>query len=84
MREFLYVIKDPMGFHARPASQVFMEARKYISSVKVSSEGEQADGKNLLSLMGLGVKEGGVVRFRLEGPDEEEAEAALKAVLEEI
>lgn len=84
MREFLYEVKDPMGFHARPASQLFMEARKFTCSIEAAAEGETADLKNLLAIMSLGIKEGETIRFRLDGPDEEEAEKALHQVLDRI
>ena len=82
MREFLYTIEDPMGFHARPASRLFMEAMKYESAVYAAGEnGETADCKNLLAIMGLGAVEGSQILFRIDGADEEAAEKALKEVL---
>ena len=84
MREFIYEVKDPMGFHARPASRLFMKAREFDCRIEIATKGETADGKNLLALMGLGIREGEVLRFRFDGSDEEEAEKALKEVLAQI
>ena len=84
MREFLYEVKDPMGFHARPASRLFMKAREYECRIDVAAEGETVDGKNLLALMSLEIREGEMLRFRFEGPEEEEAETALLEVLDPI
>ena len=81
MREFLYEVKDPMGFHARPASRLFMKAREYECRIDVAAEGETVDGKNLLALMSLEIREGEMLRFRFEGTDEEEAEKALEPVM---
>lgn len=84
MREFLYEVKDPMGFHARPASRLFMKAREYECRIDVAAEGETVDGKNLMALMSLETREGEMLRFRFEGTDEEEAEKALLEVLDQI
>lgn len=84
MREFLYEVKDPMGFHARPASMLFMKARQFDCQIELAAKGETADGKNLLALMSLGVREGEILRFRFDGSDEEEAEKALKEVLDQM
>lgn len=82
MREYLYEVKDPMGLHARPASLIFMEARKYSCSIEAQWESDKADCKSLLSLMGLGVMGGGIVLFRFEGEDEDAAITAVRTVLE--
>ena len=73
-----------MGFHARPASLLFIKAREYECRIDVAAEGETVDGKNLLALMSLEIREGEMLRFRFEGTDEEEAEKALLEVLDQI
>lgn len=84
MREIIYKMKGSMGFHARPAAQVFMAASAFGCRVEVKAGGEKADCKELLSLMSLGIKEGEEVTFHFEGADEEEAVKALLTVLERI
>lgn len=80
----MYELKDPMGLHARPASLIFMEARKYSCSIEAQWESDKADCKSLLGLMGLGVTGGSVIRFRFDGVDEEAAITAIRAVLENM
>ena len=84
MREFLYEVKDPMGFHARPASRLFMKAREVECRIDIAAEGKTVDGKNLLALMGLEIRGGETLRLRFEGADEDEAEKALREVLDQI
>lgn len=84
MREIIYKMKNPMGFHARPASQVFMAAAAFRCRIEATANGEATDCKELLSLMSLGVKEGEEITFRFDGEDEEEAVKALLSVLEGI
>lgn len=84
MREFLYKVEDPLGLHARPASRLFMEAMKFKCRIDaVGADGETADCKNLLAVMGLGAVHGSELLFRFDGADEAQAEAALKCTLSE-
>lgn len=81
MREYTYRIKDPLGLHARPASAIFKEARKYTCAIEAAFGDEKADAKNLLALLGLGANAGGELAFRFEGEDEDEAAEAVNAML---
>lgn len=82
MREYRYVIEDPMGLHARPASVIFMEARKYICTIEAYWDTQKADCKSVLSLLGLGAKKGDLIVFHFEGDDESAAYYAIQSVLE--
>lgn len=84
MRELMYIMKDPMGFHARPASAIFMEARKFACRIEAEAGGKTADAKELLDLMSLVVRGGETFRFRFDGSDEEEAFAALEKTLSDM
>ncbi len=83
MSEFEYTITDQLGIHARPAGILVSEAKKFSSSIAISSGGQTADAKRIFALMGLGVKCGQTVRVICEGKDEEEAAAAMKQMLEQ-
>lgn len=78
MKTFDYTIKDELGIHARPAGLLVKEAVKFTSSVKLSCEGKESDGKKLMALMMMAVKTGQTVTFTIEGEDEEAAAAALQ------
>lgn len=84
MREYLFYIKDPMGLHARPASLIFMEARKYFCVIEALWGSDKADCKSLLDLIGLGVMGEGEVLFRFDGEDEEAASVGVRTVLESL
>lgn len=83
MVEFKQVIKDPVGLHARPAGLLVKQAAAFKSKVTISGNGKSADGKKLIMLMGLGIKQGMEVTCRVEGEDEAEAAQALQKFLEE-
>ncbi len=83
MKQFSYVVKDELGIHARPAGLLVKKAASFQSSVKISKGEKEADAKRILGLMGLAVKKGDTAVFTIEGPDEEEAAAALQQFMEE-
>ncbi len=79
MKQFSYTITDALGIHARPAGMLVKEAGKFISSVKIEKNGNEADAKRLFSLMGLGVKAGETVSLKIEGSDENDAAEAIES-----
>lgn len=78
MKEFKHIIKDKNGLHARPAGMLATVARSFESDIKVLSQGKEADGKRLLSLMALGAKYDTELHFKVSGSDEDEALLALE------
>lgn len=83
MKEFTYTITDPQGMHARPAGVLVKEAAKYQSSVTIEKDGKSGDAKRIFAVMGLGVKCGQQITVKVDGPDEDEAAAAIEAFLKE-
>ena len=72
MKEFTYVIQDPVGLHARPAGFLLRRAKNYHSSVLVKApSGREANAAKLMALMSMGAKAGDTLTFILEGDDEE-------------
>lgn len=76
-----FILKDDMGLHARPAALLMMKLRKVLSTVKITCKGEQADGKDVMSIMALHTMAGDEVVFCVEGPDEEKAMREVESVL---
>ncbi|MBR1559356.1 MAG: HPr family phosphocarrier protein [Clostridia bacterium] len=81
MRSFMYTIKIPLGMHARHAGMLVKAASPYQSRVTISFGDRSADGKRILALMGLGIKQGDLIRVDVDGPDEDEAAIRLKAYI---
>ena len=61
MKEFTYTIKDEQGIHARPASVLAKEAKKYESSITISKGEKTVDVTRLMAVMGLCVAGLGVL-----------------------
>ena len=79
MKQFQYVITDPVGIHARPAGLLVKAAKALESTVTI----EKAGGKSavctkLMAVMGLGIKQGDTVSVTLEGGSEEADAAAME------
>ena len=83
MKQFVYVIQDKEGIHARPAGIVVAEAKKYASAVTISNKGKSADLKRIFGVMSLCVKSGEEVLFKVEGDDEDACAVALEKVFKE-
>lgn len=83
MKEFEYVIKDPVGLHARPAGLLVKQASQFKSSITVNVNGKEGDAKKLLQIMGLGIKQGTEVKCLVEGEDETEAYEAIYSFFKE-
>ena len=80
MQSFMYTIKIPVGLHARHAGIMVKAGKDFESEIRVWLGDRSADGKRILALMGLGIKQGDLIRVTAEGPDEDAAIQALKGV----
>jgi phosphotransferase system HPr (HPr) family protein len=67
--------------HARPAGALAVVAGRFASAVSVTADGQTADAKSVLGVMGLGVTRGQRLTVSAAGPDAEEAVSALIAIL---
>jgi phosphotransferase system HPr (HPr) family protein len=77
------VISHPDGLHARPAAQFVKLAGQFRSSVKVRSDGHEANGKSILSVLALGAGQGTEVELDVQGQDAATALSRLTAFLSE-
>ena len=79
MKEFVAIVKDPSGIHARPAGLLVKEINNYEYEVKIELNDKSADGKRIFAVMGLGAKCGDTLKIIINGKDEEDAFNNLKA-----
>jgi len=73
MKTMTYTIQDELGIHARPAG-----VKKFQSKIMLEGNGKKAEAGKLLAIMGMGIKHGTEVTITAEGPDENEAIAAME------
>lgn len=72
MKQFEYVVTDPMGIHARPAGLLVKAAKPLDSTITIAkADGKSANASKLMAVMGLAIKTGNTVTVTVEGGDEE-------------
>jgi phosphocarrier protein len=76
------VLASKHGLHARPAADLVRLASKYESDIKLTKEDITVDAKSIMGVMMLAAECGSEVVITAEGPDEEEAMAAVAGLLE--
>lgn len=77
-----YVIKDMLGIHMKPASNIAEIALSFKCSVMLSHDGHCVNGKSMLSVLSLGAKKGYEIEVFCDGEDEKEALAAILQCVE--
>ena len=82
MKKFNNVIKDEVGIHARPASELVKEAKKYSSTITITKGDKSAVATKLMAVMSLGVKCGEEITVTVEGEDEDTAVEKMKDFME--
>lgn len=70
-------IINKLGLHARPAMSFVDTASGFSSDIKVTKEGQAADGKSIMQLMMLAAPKGTQLQIDAEGKDAEQAIEAL-------
>ncbi|HXY41149.1 MAG TPA: HPr family phosphocarrier protein [Vicinamibacteria bacterium] len=75
-------ISNRLGLHARAAARFVHTAGRFRARVTAGREGKVMDGKSILGILLLSASQGSLVEVTVEGPDEEQAMAALVALVE--
>ncbi len=81
MQQATITILDPVGLHARPAAVLVQTAGRYQARVRLVHGEKRADARSIIQLLSLGVRQGSAILVTAEGTDEEDALAAVLAVL---
>jgi len=81
MVSFDYMIKDSMGFHARPVGIMVKAAAPYKQTKVTVKHGEAtADGKRMFAVLGLQVNQGETITVTVEGEKEQELADAIRGI----
>ena len=84
MTKFTAQIIDPIGLHARPASELSRISNSFISEIKIIINGREANAKSIMNIMALGIKKNDEVKIEAIGPDEEDAIETIKLELTKL
>lgn len=74
-------IINKLGLHARASSKFTQTAVKYQSEIWVTRKNKRVNGKSIMGLMMLAAAKGSTITIECSGPDEAEALADLKALI---
>lgn len=77
MKEAKVVLESKDATQMKAMAMLIQTASSYKSSIHVQMGEKRANAKSLLGLMSLGLSSGSTLKFLVDGPDEEEALAAL-------
>lgn len=83
MQTFTYTITDELGIHARPAGMITKRMKDFSSKTMIGRPDKMVDAAKVIGIMSLCMKQGEELTVTIEGEDEAEAAAAMKALLEE-
>jgi phosphocarrier protein len=72
-----YLIIDPHGMHARPATALLRLARQFKSEFSLKKDGNKIQMKSMLNILSLALKCGDTISVFIEGDDESQAVAAF-------
>ena len=75
-------IPNQLGLHARAAAKFVHTAGRFASKIRVARGGREVDGKSIMGLLLLAASRGSSISISADGPDEQEAIAALCALVE--
>lgn len=82
MMKFETTIINELGMHAHAAIQFVQMASKYQSNIRIFHNHKEADGKNLIRVLGLRIEKNDHITVTAEGKDEQTALTDLKSLID--
>ena len=70
-------ILNRLGLHARAAAQLVRLANGFASEIRVAKDGMEVNGKSIMGVLMLAAPKDTKILIRANGPDAEEAVAAI-------
>jgi phosphocarrier protein len=71
------LIVNKLGLHARPSAKITQLATKFRSEVWMTKGARRINAKSIMGVMMLAAAKGSTIVVEADGPDEQEAVAAL-------
>ena len=81
MKTFRCIVENPIGIHARIASQIAQTCVGIKSAVTISCNGKTAAGSDVLQILSLNAKKGDVLDVTIEGVNEDKDFQLVKDVI---
>lgn len=77
-----FVVKNPTGLHARPASQLAKLCKDIPDDIRLICEKGTINPKNVIGILTAGLKNGSAIKIEVEGASEQESGAKIMEFLE--
>ena len=74
-------IVNKLGLHARASAKLTQLASRFQSDVHIARSGRRVNAKSIMGVMMLAAGKGAKVTLEVEGPDENDAMAAIVALI---
>jgi phosphocarrier protein len=74
-------ITNKLGLHARASAKLSQLASQFDADVFLERNGNRVNAKSIMGVMMLAAAQGSTIRIETNGPDEQEAMAALTALV---
>ena len=84
MTTIAYTITDELGLHARPAGKIVKMFQGFAGKVEIAAKGKTADGKRVMAVMKLSLKQGDAFTLAFDGEGEEAFVEEVLAYLKEV
>ena len=78
-----FIIIDKIGMHARPASKLAIEVKKWYSKFEIEFNGKKVNMASPINVMTLGAEYNSKVTIYVNGPDEDNAFNSIIAWMKE-
>jgi len=82
MKKQQFTIVNRLGLHARAAAQLVQTSNRFQSDVTVEKDGMEVNGKSIMGILMLAAPKGSVIEIGVDGPDMEQAFAAIAQLVE--
>jgi phosphocarrier protein len=73
-------VQNELGFHARVASRIVREAKRFSSSITVKKEGKDFNLKNVTGVITVNAKNGDILSVEFDGDDEAGAAETIESL----
>jgi phosphocarrier protein len=80
--EIQLLIRNQLGLHARACALFVKTSSKFKAEITVARDDLVVNGKSIMGVMMLAAEEGATIVVRAEGPDEGDAVAALRELVD--
>ena len=81
MAEQSVQILNKNGLHARPAAEIVKAASKFKSDITICRDDIEVNGKSIMGVMMLAAECGATITLRAQGPDADDAIAAIASLV---